>query len=101
VARRTFWEKATILHQESQRAEDKPMPPRYSRHYYDLAMLARAAVRQEALADLALLDAVVDFKQRFYPSAWARYDLARPGSLRLLPSEVRMVEIEKDYQASR
>lgn len=99
VARRTFWEKATILHQESQRAEDKPMPPRYSRHYYDLAMLARAAVRQEALADLALLDAVVDFKQRFYPSAWARYQLARPGSLRLLPSEVRMGEIKKDYQA--
>lgn len=99
VARRTFWEKATILHQEAHRAADKPMPPRYSRHYYDLALLARATVRQEALADLALLDAVVDFKQRFYRSAWARYDLAKPGSLKLLPSVERLKEVEKDYQA--
>jgi len=99
VARRTFWEKATILHQEAHRAADKPMPPRYSRHYYDLALLARAEVRQEALADLALLDAVVEFKQRFYPSAWAKYELATPGSLKLLPGAERLKEIEKDYAA--
>lgn len=35
-AERTFWEKATILHQEAHRATGKPLPPRYSRHYYDL-----------------------------------------------------------------
>ena len=99
VARRTFWEKATILHQEAHRAADKPMPPRYSRHYYDLALLARAAVRQEALADMKLLEAVVEFKQRFYPSGWARYELAVPGSLKLLPSTERLKEVEKDYQA--
>lgn len=32
-AERTFWEKATILHQETYRTGP---PPRYSRHYYDL-----------------------------------------------------------------
>lgn len=99
VARRTFWEKATILHQEAQRAADRPMPPRYSRHYYDLALLARAAVRQEALADLALLEAVVDFKQRFYPIAWAKYELAAPGSLTLIPNVERLKEVEADYKA--
>lgn len=99
VAHRTFWEKATILHQETHRAADKPMPPRYSRHYYDLASLARAAVRHEALADLALLDAVVEFKQRFYPSAWANYERAKPGTLKLIPSVERLKEVEKDYQA--
>lgn len=99
VARRTFWEKATILHQEAHRAADKPMPPRYSRHYYDLALLARAAVRQEALGDLGLLEAVVDFKQRFYPSAWAKYESAKPGSLKLIPPADRLREVEKDYQA--
>ncbi|MFC1498256.1 nucleotidyl transferase AbiEii/AbiGii toxin family protein [Verrucomicrobiota bacterium] len=36
-AGRTFWEKATILHQEHHRPEDKNLPDRYSRHYYDLA----------------------------------------------------------------
>lgn len=33
---RTFWEKATILHQEANRPSEKPMPSRYSRHYYDM-----------------------------------------------------------------
>ncbi len=99
LARRTFWEKATILHQEAHRVPEKPMPLRYSRHYYDLALLSRAPVRDEALADLELLAAVVDFKQRFYASAWANYELAKPGSFKLLPDAVRMKEVEKDYQA--
>mgnify|MGYP000071349581 CR=1 FL=1 len=36
---RTFWEKATILHQEANRPADKKMPKRYARHYYDLYRL--------------------------------------------------------------
>ncbi len=99
LAKRTFWEKATILHQEAHRAQDRPMPPRYSRHYYDLAWLAQSGVKTEALADLALLDEVVSFKQRFYPSAWARYELAVPGSLRLVPPAFRLPELEKDFAA--
>ena len=35
---RTFWEKATILHQEANRLEGKAMPRRYSRHYYDMLL---------------------------------------------------------------
>lgn len=84
VAERIFWEKATILHQEAHRVG--PMPQRYSRHYYDLYKLASSPVRKEALSALPLLAEVVAFKQRFYPSRWARYDLARPGTFRLLPS---------------
>lgn len=97
LAKRTFWEKATILHQEAHRPMEKPMPPRYSRHYYDLAQLSQSAIKQEALDDLPLLAEVVDFKQRFYPSAWSRYELAVPGSLKLLPDEARLKEIESDY----
>ena len=37
VARRTFWEKATILHAEYHRPQGKSMPLRYSRHYADVA----------------------------------------------------------------
>ncbi len=99
LAERTFWEKATILHQEAHRAEDKPMPPRYSRHYYDLARLALADVKQVALADLDMLAAVVAFKQRFYPSAWAQYELAKSPTLKLIPPKARLSELAKDYQA--
>ncbi|MDO8895380.1 nucleotidyl transferase AbiEii/AbiGii toxin family protein [Nitrosomonas sp.] len=99
LAVRTFWEKATILHQEAHRDKDKPMPLRYSRHYYDLALLAKAEVKMAALADLALLEEVVEFKQRFYPSAWAKYELAVPGSFRIVPHEDRLRELERDFQA--
>ena len=39
---RTFWEKATIVHQEAMRPEEKRMPRRYSRHYYDLYRLGNS-----------------------------------------------------------
>ena len=99
LAKRTFWEKATILHAEYHRPAEKALPDRYSRHYYDLAMLAQSPVRGEALADLALLDQVVRHKETFYPSSWARYDLARVGSLRLVPTEERRAALERDYRS--
>lgn len=99
LAERTFWEKATILHQEAHRAEDKPMPLRYSRHYYDLARLALAEVKTNALADLEMLAAVVAFKERFYPSPWAQYALAKPPTFKLIPPAARVSELAKDYQA--
>ena len=99
LAKRTFWEKATILHAEFYRSPERPMPDRYSRHYYDLAMLARSPIRAEALADTALLEQVVRHKQTFYPSGWARYDLARAGSLRLVPPRERLAALERDYRS--
>lgn len=99
LAKRTFWEKATILHQETHRAEAKPLPLRYSRHYYDLAWLARSEVKAEALSDLPLLAEVVAFKQRFYPAAWAAYETAVPGSLRLVPPAFRLQALENDFSA--
>jgi hypothetical protein len=99
LAKRTFWEKATILHAEYYRPAEKALPDRYSRHYYDLAMLAQSPVRGDALADFALLDQVVRHKQAFYPSGWAKYDLARVGSLRLVPPEERRAALERDYRS--
>ncbi len=101
VARRTFWEKATILHAEYHRPADKRMPPRYSRHYADVAMMARCAVKAEALGDFALLASVVTHKDRFYPAAWARYQEAIRGTFRLVPQRERVGELRSDYQAMR
>lgn len=101
MAERTFWEKATILHQEAHRLKGKPQPPRYSRHYYDLAMMARSSAKAGALEDLALLRAVVEFKRKFYPSSWARYEFARPGTFRLVPPEHVHRTLERDYRAMR
>jgi hypothetical protein len=100
-AERTFWEKATILHHEANRPESSPQPLRYSRHYYDLAMMAGAPVKDAALADLALLEDVVAFKQRFYRRPWAHYDEAKPGTFRLIPAGHVLAAVEKDYVQMR
>ena len=99
TAERTFWEKATILHQEAHRPEDSPQPPRYSRHYYDLAKMAQSPVKELALANTELLTSVVEFKQRFYPRGWARYDLAQPGSLKLVPEGNVLASVRSDYRS--
>lgn len=100
-AERTFWEKATILHHEANRPESSPQPLRYSRHYYDLAMMAASPVKDVALADLALLGDVVAFKERFYRRTWAQYDQAKPGTFRLMPSGHVLATVEKDYAQMR
>ena len=99
AAERTFWEKATILHQEAHRPGT--IPTRYSRHYYDLYKLAGSPIKKAALADPALLNAVVEFKQRFYYSSWAHYELAVPGSFRLIPTERQLTALERDYREMR
>ena len=95
-AERTFWEKATILHQQAHRTT--VMPPRHSRHYYDMCMLAGSEIKVAALADLQLLQDVVSFKQRFYPSRWACYEDARPGTFKLIPCVARVDELRRDYR---
>jgi hypothetical protein len=98
-AERTFWEKATILHQEAHRPGT--IPARYSRHYYDLFKLAESPVKAAALSNHALLKAVVEFKERFYYSSWAHYDLAQPGTFRLSPPESQLAALQRDYRAMR
>jgi len=98
-AERTFWEKATILHREAQRSEDSIVPLRTSRHYYDLAQMANAAIRDKAVADISLLQNVVEFKMKFYPQTWAHYELAKPGMLKLIPPDYVLREIARDYAA--
>ena len=94
---RTFWEKATILHHEANRPIDSNMPQRYSRHYYDLYCLAGSWVKEAAFADMELLKKVVDFKRKFYPRSWARYEHAFPGTMKLMPPLHNMKWLENDY----
>jgi hypothetical protein len=101
AAERTFWEKATILHALHHRPIDKPLQPRLARHYYDLAQLYASPIGDLALSDIDLLASVVAHKRLFFPSGWANYDTANPGTLKLLPPPQRQEEIAKDYAAMR
>ena len=100
-AERSFWEKATILHQEAHRSAERMTPLRYSRHYYDLYKMALKPVKESALSDLDLLIGVADFKMKFYPCAWANYESAKPGTLRLIPDDENVKRLRDDYSAMR
>lgn len=95
TAERTFWEKATILHEQAH--NPKSSPQRYSRHYYDLYMMMRHGIGTRAMARIDLLEDVARFKRRFYHKQAARYDLARPGTLALIPPDEKIDTLRKDY----
>lgn len=97
TAERTFWEKATILHMVAFRIDGR-VPPRYSRHYYDIWCMSNSPVKDRALQDLDLLHRVTEFKERFYPSGSAHYDKAKPGSLRLVPPDIYIKPLCEDYE---
>ncbi|OPL09535.1 MAG: hypothetical protein AVO33_07025 [delta proteobacterium ML8_F1] len=99
-AKRTFWEKATILHSEAQRSGRK-MPPRYSRHYYDVYMLYHSSIKHEAFADYDLLEKVASFKQKFYRMNRARYEDANQKGLKLLPPKENIPALIEDYESMK
>ena len=100
-AERIFWEKATILHHEAHRPEGNPQPRRYLRHYYDLAKMAQSPVKMRTLTGSGLRAGVVESKLRFYPRGWARYDLAKPGTLKLMPEGHVLTSVRSDYRAMK
>lgn len=95
---RTFWEKVTILHREAYRSANSTVPTRYSRHYYDLWCMAQSPVKVSAFADTELLKKVVSFKEKFYRCSWARYDEAKPGTIKLIPTEKSLKALREDYE---
>ena len=98
TAERTFWEKITILHQQANRGEASPWPPRYSRHYYDIFRMLFTDIKRNALEQIGLLHDVIAFKSKYYPCTWAQYDEAVPGTLKLLPNPKHLKELAQDYE---
>lgn len=98
TAERSFWEKITILHAEAHRPIGSHIRERYSRHYYDTVMMAKHEVKHRAFQDLALLENVVSFKDKFYHAGWANYKNAKPGTMKLMPPLHSLEALRRDYQ---
>jgi hypothetical protein len=96
TAKRTFWEKVTLLHAEYHRDPQKPLPNRMFRHYYDIVMLDKKNLTVDALQDAPLLDDVVKNKMIYFPSRWANYEKAKIGSLHLFPNEKFINSLRQD-----
>lgn len=98
AAERTFWEKATILHQYAHLPENKLLPPRLSRHFYDFFKLLNSEIKIKAIQTIELLEHVANHKQIYFASGWANYESARKGSLKLIPADRIIEGLEKDYK---
>jgi hypothetical protein len=101
AARRTFWEKALILHgiycgyRDEGRTPDDANP--ISRHYYDLAMMQGAKQGKAAVKDLALLADVREHKILAFKRSWEKLEEATPGQVRLVPQAEIQSLLEADF----
>lgn len=55
-------------------------------------------VKENAFKDINLLKQVVMFKERFYHCSLARYDLAKPGTIKLMPPSYNIETLRLDYE---
>ena len=69
--------------------------------YPDLFQMITSTVKAKALADTDLLKHVTDFKIKFYRSPSAKYDLAKPGTFKLLPSDRKWRLLNDDYNSMK
>jgi len=99
--RRTFWEKAMLLHEETWRPAEKARKARLSRHYYDLWCLITRGVAAEAVRDTGLFDRVARHRRQFFRYSWLDYDTLAPGRLRLCPLAEQEGRWRQDYDAMR
>jgi len=61
-------------------------------------MMSRRGVADRAITEgIELLPAVAKHKNLFFHSSWAKYDLARVGTLRLAPGGTYLEHLRRDY----
>ena len=76
------------------------MPQRYSRHYYDLYRMSMTPVKEAALPG-GIAEDSGGLQDEVYPRAWAKYQEAIPGTLKLVPPEYRFAALAADYEAMK
>ena len=102
VARRTFWDKVMLLHEETYRPPAKAKRiARMSRHYYDVWALITKGIADEAIADEGLFERVAAHRVAFFGYGWMDYSTLRPGALRIVPLADQVSAWRIDYEAMR
>lgn len=102
AAERTFWEKATAAHVYCR--QGRLHGERYSRHWYDLAAIARSTHFASAINARELAQQVAAHKSMFFAEKDARgaridYFPAVAGALQLVPGGDSLAALEQDYAA--
>lgn len=101
MPKRTFWEKAMLLHEETFRPADKRRKEYMARHYYDLYRLIKAGVAADAAVDIDLFSRIAGHREVYFRYTWVDYSTLVPGQLRLVPTEEQMPNWRADYANMR
>jgi hypothetical protein len=102
--KRTFIEKAMLLHEQACRKTPKPPRARLSRHYYDVYCLIGAGIADAALTTEGLFATVVRHRAIYFPESLHDdhgYDGLTPAGLRLRPASAFLSDWRADYQKMR
>src|SRR5690606_8863843 len=96
--RRTFLEKAFLLHEEFLREPGQIRVHRMSRHLYDLEKLMDTEHGTQALADLELYQEIVAHRSRFYRRGHVNYDQLSHAHIDFVPPDQVIQALQNDYQ---
>jgi hypothetical protein len=99
--KRTFMEKAFLLHEEFLRPADKIVYIRMSRHLSDLERLMDTEHATIALSDYGYYKAIVEHRRHMIFKAGVDYDTHQPATINFIPPDEVMDAFEKDYALMR
>ncbi|MDR2231530.1 MAG: nucleotidyl transferase AbiEii/AbiGii toxin family protein [Tannerella sp.] len=96
--KRTFLEKACLLHEEFAKATKDIRIERMSRHLYDLEKMADTSITQEALNDTDLYKSVIEHRRKFIGLKDFDYGTLMPQTISFVPPKEVIAYWEEDYK---
>lgn len=95
--KRTFLEKAFLLHEEFAKETKDIRIERMSRHIYDLEKLMNTPIAQKALLDNELYKAIVEHRRKFIGIKGFNYDTLMPKTISFIPPHEIIPYWKDDY----
>jgi len=96
--KRTFLEKAFLLHEEFAKETKDIRIERMSRHIYDLEKLMDTPFAKEALADRELYQTIMEHRRKFIGLKGFDYDTLMPQTISFVPPKEVIPFWEEDYK---
>ncbi len=99
--KRTFLEKAFLMHEEFQQPADAQDPFRKSRHFYDLERMMDQPFAEEVLKDEDLYQKIIDHRKHFNTLSGIDYASHARKTISFYPPEYAIENYRSDYATMR
>lgn len=97
--KRTFLEKACLLHEEFAKEIKEIRVERMSRHIYDLEKLMDTQIAENALQDIELYKAIIEHRRKFIGLKGFDYSTLMPQFISFIPPKEILSYWEDDYKS--